>query len=118
MQDGQQAIEGIILPTPWSPDAYPRFARSAQQLWGATVNWRTATAYDATQAIAEGLLRAGNDRSALQQALTAPDFAATSAGQGAVRFLDTGDRRLTPVLVQVQPDGANRYRFRHLPTDN
>ncbi|BAU40736.1 ABC transporter substrate-binding protein [Leptolyngbya sp. O-77] len=112
LQDGQQAVAGMILPTPWSPDAYPGFARNAQQLWGAIVNWRTATAYDATRAIAEGLLRAGNSRSALQQALAAPDFAATSAGQGAVRFLDTGDRRLTPVLVQVQRIESGSYRFR------
>ncbi|WOB44813.1 amino acid ABC transporter substrate-binding protein [Thermoleptolyngbya oregonensis NK1-22] len=112
LQDGQQAVAGMILPTPWSPDAYPDFARKAQQLWGATVNWRTATAYDATQAIAEGLLRAGNSRSTLQQALTSPDFAATSAGKGAVRFLDTGDRRLTPVLVQVQRIESGSYRFR------
>ncbi|WP_448604642.1 ABC transporter substrate-binding protein [Thermoleptolyngbya sp.] len=117
LQDGQQAVEGMILPTPWSPDAYPRFARSAQQLWGATVNWRTATAYDATQAVIAGLRRDAT-RSGLQKALAAPDFATAGAEEEMVRFLDTGDRRLTPILVQVQPDEANRYRFRRLLTDN
>jgi len=107
----------MILPTPWSPDAYPGFARNAQQLWGATVNWRTATAYNATQAVIAGLRRDATC-SGLQKVLAAPDFATAGAEEEMVRFLDTGDRRLTPVLVQVQPDGANRYRFRHLPTNN
>lgn len=111
LQDGQAAVKGLILPTPWSPEAYPRFARSAQQLWGATVNWRTATAYDATQAVIAGL-HPDATRSGLQKALQAPDFATAGAEEEMVRFLDTGDRRLTPVLVQVQKDEANRYRFR------
>jgi len=63
-------------------------------------------------------LRRDATRSGLQKALAAPDFATAGAEEEMVRFLDTGDRRLTPVLVQVQPDGANRYRFRHLPTNN
>ncbi|MDG2616951.1 ABC transporter substrate-binding protein [Thermoleptolyngbya sichuanensis XZ-Cy5] len=111
LQDGQAAVEGLILPTPWSPDAYPRFARSAQQLWGATVNWRTATAYDATQAAIAGLRREAT-RSGLQKALQAPDFATTGAEDEMIRFLDTGDRRLTPVLVQVQRIESGSYRFR------
>jgi len=63
-------------------------------------------------------LRRDATRSGLQKALAAPDFATAGAEEEMVRFLDTGDRRLTPVLVQVQPDGANRYRFQHLPTNN
>ncbi|MFQ3627014.1 MAG: ABC transporter substrate-binding protein, partial [Cyanobacteriota bacterium] len=83
----------------------------------ATVNWRTATAYDATQAVIAGL-RQEATRSGLQKALKAPEFATVGAEEERVRFLDTGDRRLTSVLVQVQQDEANRYRFRHLPADN
>ncbi|GAB4135356.1 MAG: hypothetical protein Fur0046_08040 [Cyanobacteria bacterium J069] len=117
LQDGQQAVEGLILPTPWSPDVYPGFDHSSRLLWKATVNWRTATAYDATQAIVEGLRRGGNRRTGLQQALQEPSFAAPSAEseQGMVQFLDTGDRRLMPILVRVEAEDAKGYRFRHLP---
>ncbi|MBF2050090.1 MAG: amino acid ABC transporter substrate-binding protein [Elainella sp. C42_A2020_010] len=109
-QDGQQAVEGLVLVAPWSPDAYPDFAQRAQRLWRATVNWRTATAYDATRAVIAGLQQ-GKTRRELQRALQNPDFSTSGAGDS-VRFLDTRDRRLTPVLIQVQSNGSGEYRFR------
>lgn len=107
--DGQQFVEGLVLVAPWTPDAYPDFAQRAQQLWKATVNWRTATAYDATRAVIFGLQQ-DSTRPGLQQALRNPNFLTAGSGDS-VRFLDTRDRRLTPVLVQVQSDRPGNYRF-------
>lgn len=113
VQEGQHAVVGLMLVAPWSPDAYPVFAQRAQQLWKATVNWRTATAYDATRAVIAGLQQ-GKTRRDLQQALHNPDFSTAGAGD-LVRFLDTRDRRLTPALIQVTPDGIGQYRFTVIP---
>jgi len=107
--DGQQFVEGLVLVAPWTPDAYPDFAQRAQNLWKATVNWRTATAYDATRAVIIGLEQ-GRTRQGVQQALHNPNFLTAGSGD-VVRFLDTRDRRLTPVLVQVQSNRPGNYRF-------
>jgi branched-chain amino acid transport system substrate-binding protein len=109
LQEGQADVNGLILVAPWNPDAYPDFASRARALWGATVNWRTATAYDAARAVIAGLQQ-GNTRQTLQQALQNPNFSTPGSGD-LVRFLDTHDRRLKPILVQVQPNGVGGYRF-------
>ncbi|NJO48429.1 MAG: ABC transporter substrate-binding protein [Leptolyngbyaceae cyanobacterium RM2_2_4] len=112
-QDGQQSVEGLVLVAPWSPDAYPDFAQRAQRLWKATVNWRTATAYDATRAVIAGLQQ-NNTRQGLQQALQNREFSTLGSGD-LIRFLDTRDRRSTPVLVQVQSNRSGEYRFVSIP---
>ncbi len=108
-QDGQQAVAGLVLVAPWNPGDYPTFARRAQGLWRATVNWRTATAYDATRAIIDGLQQ-NQTRSGLQHALQNPAFSTAGSGE-LIRFLDTRDRRLTSVLIQVRSDGSGGYHF-------
>jgi branched-chain amino acid transport system substrate-binding protein len=107
--DGQQFVEGLVLVAPWAPDTNPDFAQRAQELWKATVNWRTATAYDATRAVIAGLQQ-NSTRQGLQQALQNRDFSTSGSGD-LVRFLDTRDRRLTPVLVQVKSDRPGNYHF-------
>jgi branched-chain amino acid transport system substrate-binding protein len=107
-------VEGLVLVAPWNPDAYPTFAQRARQLWGATVNWRTATAYDATRAIIGGLQQS-RTRQGLQQALATNGFSISGSGDP-VRFLDTRDRQLTPILIQIQSNHAGSYRFVYPPT--
>jgi branched-chain amino acid transport system substrate-binding protein len=94
------AIEGMVLVTPWAADRYPVFAQQAEALWGATVNWRTATSYDAMRAVIAGLAQA-NSRDEIRKVLSDPSFFTTGSGNP-VRFLPSRDRILTPVLVQVK----------------
>jgi branched-chain amino acid transport system substrate-binding protein len=100
VKQSQQAIEGLVLVTPWSPDVYPKFARQANDLWGAPVNWRTATSYDATRAAILGLEKS-NTRDGLRNVLQDPDFLTTGSGD-LVRFLESRDRILQPLLVEVK----------------
>jgi branched-chain amino acid transport system substrate-binding protein len=107
VQSGQSAVNGLVLPVPWHPATAKAktFAQQAHQRWGGVVNWRTATAYDATKAVIEGLqqIASGSEtRSALQRALKNPDFSTFGAGE-TVKFLPTGDRISTPLLIQVRP---------------
>ena len=103
-----------VLSTLWHPEAFPNnpFSKSAQKLWGGVVTWRTATAYDATLAIAKGLQKS-KDRIELQNVLHEKNFLVNGA-TGKIQFLPTGDRRNNTIfLVQVQQKlGTNTdYKF-------
>lgn len=114
LKDGQKDVDGLVLPVPWHPDTNPNnpFSKNASQRWGGVVNWRTATSFDATQAIIGGLQKS-NTREGLKQALKNQNFSAMGASED-VRFLPTGDRSGKPILVQVQRQG-NDYKFVALP---
>jgi branched-chain amino acid transport system substrate-binding protein len=109
----------LVVAVPWH-SLNSEFARKAKTLWNGEVNWRTATAYDATQAIVEGLRRsnASPDRQQLRQVLSSPDFSADGA-TGKVEFEPSGDRKVSPnvgVLVQVQPNPGSDLPYRFAPS--
>ncbi len=110
LQVGKSHVAGLTLPVVWHPQQVPNatFPTQAKQLWGGTVNWRTAMAYDATQAIATGLAQA-TTRSDLLKTLRDPGFSATGAS-GPIKFLPSGDRQIDPILVKVGPT-ATGYEF-------
>lgn len=102
LQAGASAVNGLVLPVVWHPkQAAHSFPQRAFRYWGGTVNWRTATAYDATQAIIAGL-KQSSTRTGLQTTLKAPGFFAPGAGKP-IQFLPSGDRLSSPILVQIQP---------------
>lgn len=111
LKDGKKDVDGLVLPVPWHPDTNPNnpFPKNASQMWGGVVNWRTATSFDATQAIIAGLQQS-NTREGLQQALKNPNFSAMGASEE-VKFLPTGDRAGKPILVQVKLGGSSGYNF-------
>lgn len=111
LEKGKADVNGMVLTAPWHPQAFPdnSFTKNSQQLWGATVNWRTATAYDATRAIITGLYQT-NTRSELQKVLRSPNFSADGA-IGKIKF-DSGDRKADFVLIKVQQkSGTDKYEF-------
>jgi len=115
LQQGKSAVNGMVLAVTWHPKAIPgnSFAENAVKLWGGDVGWRSAAAYDATDAIITGL-KQNKTREGLQQVLSNPVFSADGA-TGAVQFLPSGDRKGTAILVQVQPGGASRTGFDFVP---
>jgi branched-chain amino acid transport system substrate-binding protein len=110
LQSGQGDVSGMVLPVIWHPKqkASNSFPIEAKRYWGGTVNWRTATAYDATQAIATGLNQIPT-RPGLQAVLRNPTFSAIGSGEP-IKFLPSGDRLSTPSLIQIQPT-ASGYDF-------
>jgi branched-chain amino acid transport system substrate-binding protein len=113
LEAGQQAVQGLALVAPWHPQVNPSFADRMSQRWRGKVSWRTATAYDATQAMIAGLQQSQR-RDGLQQALHSRGFTVEGAS-GAVSFASNGDRISHPVLVQVQSRGVG-YDFVMLPS--
>jgi len=113
LAEGRADINGMILAAPWHPKAITGnlFGQKAQALWGATVNWRTATTYDATLAIIAGLKQT-NRRDELQKVLHSSSFSVDGA-TGKIQFLPSGDRTNNSIfLVKVQQKpGTEEYEF-------
>jgi branched-chain amino acid transport system substrate-binding protein len=103
LQVGGDNASGMVLAVPWHLLANPNaaFPKQAASLWGADVNWRTAMAYDATQAILAGL-KQDPTRAGLQKALADPGFAANGSA-GKIQFQPSGDRNSPAILVKVAP---------------
>jgi len=110
LHSGGSDVNGLTMPVVWHPQMEKAsvFTKQATKLWGGQVNWRTATAYDATRAIIQGLEKAST-RSELQATLSNPNFSTMGAGD-VVKFLPTRDRYTRPRLVQVRSTTA-KYEF-------
>ncbi|WP_448561217.1 ABC transporter substrate-binding protein [Trichothermofontia sp.] len=110
---GENAV-GMVVAVPWHILANPNspFTSAARQLWRADVNWRTAMAYDATQALIAALGQGNPSRSGVQQALAQSGFS-TPGATGVIRFLPSGDRNAPVQLVRVAPGtrAGGRYEF-------
>lgn len=93
-------VNGLIVTAPWHPSSHLSFADNMEKFWGGKINWRSATAYDATIALGKALQKSSN-RLQLQKVLQSRGFAATG-DNGTIKFEPrTGDRRGTPVLIQI-----------------
>jgi branched-chain amino acid transport system substrate-binding protein len=101
LQLGQGAIADMVITVPWHPEFLINnpFGGNAVKLWGGDVNWRSATSYDATLAIAGGL-RKNNTRAGLQQTLSSNTFELEGAA-GKIAFQPSGDRANPAILVKV-----------------
>lgn len=115
LEKGQAQAEGMVVAVPWHLDAQPNapFNKSSQQFWQAAVNWRTALAYDATQAFVAAL-KTSPTRQGVRDALAANTFQATGAS-GNVRFLPSGDRSAQVQLVRVTPGKKSGKGFDFVP---
>ena len=112
---GQDAVVGMVLPTSWLPNdnSQDNFLQATIQYWGGKVNWRTATAYDATITLIQGLQQS-ETRSQLQSVLAQPDFVVESA-TGTFSF-ENGDRfgRVELAYIKRSDDNSDRYQFSRL----
>jgi branched-chain amino acid transport system substrate-binding protein len=101
--EGGSNVAGLVIPVFWHPGLNPDFSQRATQYWSGPVNWRTATSYDATLAIVKAASSTVTPtRDSIQSNLRAGKFS-TTGSTGDVKFMDTGDRQGTPVLMTVQP---------------
>ncbi len=116
LQSGQADINGMVLSVPWHPAVIPGnpFPSNAAKLWGGAVNWRTATAYDATQAIITSLKQGNTGRDGLQKGLSSPGFSANGA-TGTIQFLPSGERNGAAILVKVQPGTQSGTGYDFVP---
>jgi branched-chain amino acid transport system substrate-binding protein len=108
---GREKALNMVVAVPWHilGDPTATFPARSRQLWGGDVNWRTVTAYDATQALISGL-KQNPTRSGVKTALVSENFTAAGAS-GPVKFLPSGDRNMGVQLVKVVPGNRAGYGF-------
>jgi branched-chain amino acid transport system substrate-binding protein len=117
LQVGGDAAVGMVVAVPWIvlSNLQSEFVQTSRQLWGGDVNWRTAMAYDAVLALANGLEQTPT-RQGLQQALSDPDFSIAGA-TGSVEFLPSGDRNQAMQLVVVEAGTRSGYGYDFVPVE-
>lgn len=118
LQWGQADVNGLVLAASWSPAATPSnpFLKNAIKLWGGVVSWRTAMAYDATQAIITGLNQSST-RDALKNVLHDKNFFIYGA-TGKIQFLPNGDRKNAQAfLVKIQRSNKSPTGYDFVPID-
>jgi branched-chain amino acid transport system substrate-binding protein len=107
--------QNMVLAVPWHilGAGSENFAKRSRSLWGGDVNWRTATAYDATQALKVAM---GIDptRQGVQKALTSSGFIASGASRN-IAFLPSGDRNVLAQLVKITKGNRSRYGYDFVP---
>lgn len=113
LRQGQVDANGMVLAATWHPQAIPgsSFPTNARKLWGGSGSWRTAMAYDATEAVFTGL-KSGLSREQLQKTLSNSGFSFNGA-TGPIQFLPSGDRQGKGLLIKIQPgkDSGTGYDF-------
>ncbi len=113
LKENGSVLDGILVPIPWDPEQNLAnyFIKNAQKLWGKQnwhPNWRTAMAYDATDAIVKGLEKKQN-RSTLKNILKQSNFSINGV-TGIINFSKGGDgSRVT--LLQVKAKQTTVYEF-------
>lgn len=107
--------EGMVVAIPWHilNHRNSAFPVAATQLWGASINWRTAMAYDATQALIAGI-SGDATRQGVQRVLSEPGFS-LQGGSGNIRFLPSGDRNQATELVTVEPSTRPGLGYEFIP---
>jgi branched-chain amino acid transport system substrate-binding protein len=107
--------QNMVLAVPWHilGTGSENFAKRSRSLWGGDVDWRTATAYDATQAlkVAMGI---SPTRLGVQKALTSSGFTAPGASHS-ISFLPSGDFNGTAQLVRITRGDRSRYGYDFMP---
>ena len=109
------AAEGLTVAVPWHILSHLQspFVKESRQLWGGDVSWRTATAYDATEAFAAALAK-DPTRAGVEAALSASGFSAPGATD-TVSFFPSGDRNEPSQLVKIVPGKAAGADYTYEP---
>ncbi|MBD2414409.1 ABC transporter substrate-binding protein [Nostoc calcicola FACHB-3891] len=102
LQDGGNAVEGLVIAVPWFRDApeAKSFSQAAKQMWGGDISWRTATSYDAAQAFINSL-SAQPSRETILQKLRQTNLSAKLTSGNNLKF-QKGERQSEAVLVKVE----------------
>lgn len=109
LEQGEYAA-GLVVAVAWDIDVRSRsssdFPSRSKNFWGndAEVNWRTVTAYDATQALIKAIeMQSNPTRKGMREFLASPSFSTPGASEK-VRFDSNGDYLGNIELVEVQRD--------------
>lgn len=99
LNQGGTSVNGLVIAIPWFSQSQP-YAQQANQRWTGTVNWRTATSFDATKALLESLEDNAN-RASVRQNLQSVSISANETSGEPLSFSNGERNNVEPVLVQI-----------------
>ncbi|MEH2318992.1 ABC transporter substrate-binding protein [Nostoc sp.] len=114
LTSGTEAVEGLVLAVPWfaKEQHSKQFAEKASERWGGQISWRTATAYDATQAFIKALSVSNNPtRQTVLKNLKSINLSSSETSGYPLHFDEKGDRQQEPVLVKVVKGSDGLFKF-------
>lgn len=104
----QGSLEGLVLAIPWF-SSNQSYAQEAARRWQGTVNWRTASSFDATQAFVNVLSRNNEaNRSSVLENLPFINLESSETSEQPLKFTTNGNRESDPILVEVSKDTTAR----------
>ncbi|MDZ8090568.1 MAG: ABC transporter substrate-binding protein [Nostoc sp. DedQUE05] len=114
LKSGGNAFEGLVICVDWFAEDQnsKKFAEEAKGMWGGQISWRTATAYDATQAFIKAISMSNNpSRQTVLQNLKSINLSPTETSGYPLHFDQRGDRQQEPVLVKVVKGSDGLFKF-------
>lgn len=98
---GGSAVEGLVLSITGLSGS-EKFVEEAAKRWGGLTNWRTASAFDATQAFIDALSQSDKpSRESILQNLKTVNLSSVETSGEPLSFSSTGERFGETILVQV-----------------
>ncbi|MFM2063602.1 MAG: hypothetical protein RLZZ507_3273 [Cyanobacteriota bacterium] len=100
---GGKDVQGLVIAVPWFRETAQakNFAKKSEQFWRGGISWRTATSYDATQALIKAL---SNDpsRTTVLEGLQNVKLSESDTSGYPLQFTQERERQGEAVLVQIQ----------------
>lgn len=99
----EKSIDGLVIAVPWYTEAAQakKFSQAATQLWGGNVSWRSATSFDATQALIKVLLP-NPSRVSILEGLRKVKLSPSETSGYPLEFTNQGERSSKPILLKVE----------------
>jgi ABC-type branched-subunit amino acid transport system substrate-binding protein len=113
LTSGRKNVEGLIIAVPWfreTPQA-KSFAQKSDKQWGGAISWRTATSFDATQALIKTLSNNAT-RSTVLRGLENVSLSANETSGYPLKFTPEREREGQSILVQIK-----QGQFTMIPND-
>ncbi|MEH2330323.1 AAA-like domain-containing protein [Nostoc sp.] len=114
LRSGGEAFEGLVISVDWFAEEKnsKEFAEKARKRWGGQISWRTATAYDATQALIKAISMSNNpSHQTVLQNLKSVNLSSSETSGYRLYFDEKGDRQQQPIPVKVVKGSDGLFKF-------
>jgi branched-chain amino acid transport system substrate-binding protein len=113
LTNGGNNVEGLIIAAPWFRETSQAksFANKADKKWGGLISWRTATSFDATQALIKTLSNNAT-RDTVLRGLENVSLTASETSGYPLKFTPEREREGQSILLQIQ-----QGQFTMIPND-
>jgi ABC-type branched-subunit amino acid transport system substrate-binding protein len=103
LANGGENVEGLIIAVPWFGKTLQAqsFAEKAREQWKGLISWRTATSFDATQALIKTLSN-NPSRSTVLRELEDVSLSASQTSGYPLKFTPEREREGESILLQVK----------------